>query len=69
MTSLSILRSPYWLGNPFVLETLIVVSIDDTVLLVVVLSTITSGFKLSNFKYWSKLSLISIGPPWYSWEI
>ena len=35
----------------------------------VVLAVITSGVRLSNFKYWSKLSVISMGPPRYSCEI
>ena len=51
ITSLSILRIPYEFGNPFVLETLIVVSDADTVEVVDVLSTTTSGVKLSTFKY------------------
>ena len=57
------------MGNPFVLETLITVSPPVEIPLNIVLSTITSGFRLSNFKYWSKLSVRSVGPPWYSWEI
>ena len=32
-------------------------------------STITSGTRLSKFKYWSKFEDRSIGPPWYSCEI
>ena len=49
--SLSILKRPCLSGNPFVDETVIVVSdvlIPDAS---VVIPTITSGVKLSNFKY------------------
>jgi len=51
ITSFSILKRPYSLGNPFVLLTFIVV--DDVVMPVVnfVSPTITSGVKLSNFIY------------------
>ena len=69
ITSFSILNKPYSLGNPFVLLTFMVV--DDVVIPVVsfVSPTTTSGVKLSNLIYWSRLSVKSIGPPWYSWEI
>ena len=69
MISSSIFKRPYSFGNPLVLETSIIVSVDVTSLDNNALSTITSGFKLSTFKYWSRLSVRSIGPPWYSWEI
>ena len=67
--SLLILNKPYSFGNPLVLATSTVVA--DVVIPVerVVSPTTTSGVKLSNFKYWAKLSERSIGPPWYSWEI
>ena len=74
MISLSIFNNPYCFGNPFVLSTEIVnvTSLLTTTVLIpvkVVPPLITSGVKLSNFKYWSKLSARSIGPPVYSWEI
>ena len=56
-------------GNPLVLLTLTVVSDIVKALVNFVSPTTTSGVKLSNFKYWSKLSVRSMGPPWYSWEI
>ena len=68
ITSSSIFKRPYCLGKPFVLSTFIV-------LLVVVIPAesdvwpaITSVVKLSNFKYWSRLSTMSILPPWNSCE-
>ena len=69
MISSSILNNPYWLGNPLVLETSMVeeesvMSVDNVVEL-----TIASGARWSNFKYWSRLSVMSIGPPWYSCEM
>jgi len=49
--SSSIFKRPYSRGNPFVDETVIVVS-DGVILLDrVVDPTITSGTRLSNFKY------------------
>ena len=69
MISSSIFNKPYWLGNPLVLLTLIVVSPIVVITVVMVPSTITSGVRLSNFKYSYKLSEMSTGPPWYSWEI
>ena len=68
-TSLSILKRPYSLGNPLVLLTFTVVSVVVIPLVSDVSPTTTSGVKLSNFRYWSRLSVRSIGPPWYSWEI
>ena len=67
--SSSIFKSPYSLGNPFVLGTVIVVS--DAVMSedILVIPTTTSGTRLSTFKYWSKLLIRSLGPPWNSWEI
>ena len=35
----------------------------------VVVPVITSGTKLSDFKYWSKLLIKSVGPPWNSWDM
>ena len=67
--SLSIFNSPYSDGNPFVLLTLMVVSVDAIPTSRIVLSTTTSGVKLSSFKYCSRFSAISTGPPWYSWAI
>ena len=68
ITSSFILKRPYSFGNPFVVSTLTVV--DDVVipLVSIVSPTTTSGDKLSNLIYWSKLSVKSITPPWYSWE-
>ena len=42
--------------------------VDNLVPEVVVRPTTTSGTKLSGFKYWSKLLIISLAPPWNSWE-
>ena len=67
--SSSILSIPYWLGNPFVDDTVIVSLVVVTLEVNVVTPTITSGVKLSNFKYWSKLSLKSTTPLRCSWEI
>ena len=66
-----ILNRPYFSGNPFVLVTL-TVSIAAVVPIPTVKSvtpTITSGVRLSNFNYWSKLSTRSVGPPLCSCEI
>ena len=49
--SSSIFRSPYSLGNPFVLGTVIVVSDDVISEEILVTPTTTSGTKLSTFKY------------------
>ena len=49
--SLSIFNNPYSDGKPFVLLTVIVVSVELISDSRVVLSTITSGIKLSTFKY------------------
>ena len=53
--SSSILSNPYSDGNPFVLGTVIVVSVVDISSVIVVTHTTTSGTKLSTFRYWSKL--------------
>ena len=69
MISSSIFNSPYSDGNPLVLSTVITVSsesIDDES---VVVPVTTSGTKLSDLKYWSKLLIKSEGPPWNSWEM
>ena len=68
-TSSSILKRPNSFGKPFVLLTFTVVEVVVIPLVKFVSPTITSGVKLSNFMYWSRLSVRSIGPPWYSWEI
>ena len=67
--SSSILNSPYWLGNPFVDETTISEVVDVIPEDKIVLSTMTSGVRLLISIYCSKLSEISVGPPWYSCEI
>ena len=67
--SSSILSNPYSVGKPFVLGTVIVVSAVDIPAEIVVTPTTTSGTKLSTFKYWSRLLIISLGPPWNSCEI
>ena len=64
-----IFNNPYSEGKPLVLGTVIVVSVVDTLPVIVVTPTTTSGTKLSTFKYWSRLLIISLGPPWNSWEI
>ena len=61
--SSSIFRSPYSSGKPFVLGTVIVVSVVDISDDILVTPTTTSGTKLSTFKYWSKLLIRSLGPP------
>jgi len=61
--SSSIFKIPYEFGNPFVEFTTIVVCellIDSDK---VTDPPTTSGVRLSNFKYWSKFSTISVGPP------
>ena len=68
-TSLPIFNKPYSFGNPFVVSTEIVVAPAVVIPVDFVAPLITSGVKLSNFKYWSRLSTKSIGPPVYSWEI
>ena len=67
--SSSIFNKPYSDGKPFVLGTVITVSVDVMEDDILVTPTITSGTKLSDFKYWSKLLIKSLGPPWNSWEI
>ena len=67
--SSSIFNNPYSLGNPFVLGTVIVVSDVDIAEEILVRPTTTSGTRLSTLKYWSKLLIRSLGPPWNSWEI
>ena len=67
--SSSILSKPYSEGNPFVLGTVIVVSVIDTSADIVVTPTTTSGTRLSTFKYWSKLLIKSLTPPWNSCEM
>ena len=69
MISSSIFNKPYSDGYPLVLLTVIEVSPLVIIPTVVELSINTSGTKLSTFKYWSKFSLRSTGPLWYSWEI
>ena len=69
ITSFSILKRPYSFGNPLVLLTFTVVSVIVISFVSFVSPTTTSGVKLSNFMYWSKLSVRSIGPPWYSWDM
>ena len=69
MISSFILSNPYSDGKPFVLGTVIVVSLVDIPAEIVVTPTTTSGTKLSTFKYWSRLLIKSVGPPWNSWEI
>ena len=61
--SSSTFKSPYSFGNPFVLDTVIVSVVEVIPDVNVVTPTITSGVKLSNLRYWSKLSPISITPP------
>ena len=51
MISLSIFNNPYSFGNPFVLDTLMTESSDATDSVVDTASTITSGTRLSKFKY------------------
>ena len=51
ITSSSILRRPYLFGNPFVDETVIVSLAVVIPVVNVVTPTMTSGVKLSNFKY------------------
>ena len=67
--SSSIFSNPYSLGNPFVFGTVIVVSDADISAEILVTPTTTSGTRLSTFKYWSKLLIRSLVPPWNSWEI
>ena len=67
--SLLILKRPYSFGNPFVDVTVMVSSAVPIPTERFVWPLITSGVKLSNFKYWSKLSTKSIEPPVNSWEI
>ena len=68
ITSSLILNRPYSFGKPLVLLTFTTVEVVVIPLVSIVSPTTTSGVKLSNFMYWSKLSVRSIGPPWYSWE-
>ena len=49
--SSSIFSNPYFCGNPLVLDTVITSSFSPTLEVKIVLSTITSGFKLYTFKY------------------
>ena len=67
--SSSILNNPYFSGNPFVLTTEITALSELMESVMEVDPTIISGVRLSSFKYWSKFSATSTGPPWYSWEI
>ena len=67
--SSSILSNPYSDGKPFVLGTVIVVSVVDISDKVVVTPTTTSGTRLSTFKYWDRLLIKSEDPPWNSCEI
>ena len=48
------------------LGTVITVSVVDISAEIVVTPTITSGTRLSTFKYWSKLLIRSVAPPWNS---
>ena len=64
-----ILSNPYSVGKPLVLVTVIVVSVLATSAFTVLIPTITSGTKLSGFKYWSKFCIKSAAPPWNSCEI
>ena len=51
MISSSIFKRPYFGGNPFVLDTVMVSSLSVIEDSNIELSTIISGVKLSNFKY------------------
>ena len=64
-----IFNNPYSDGNPFVLATEIIVSSESISDDNVVPPVITSGTKLSDFNYWSKLPIKSEGPPWNSWDM
>jgi len=67
--SLSIFKRPYSEGNPLVLATVIVVSVSEISDDKLVDPVTTSGTKLSDFKYWSKFVIRSLGPPWNSCEM
>ena len=71
--SFPIFNNPYSLGNESLIEfeevTVIVLDVVPIPTARVVSPLTTSVVKLSNFKYWSKLSTRSIGPPVYSWEM
>ena len=67
--SSSTFKSPYSFGNPFVVDTIIVSDVEVIPDVSVVTPTTTSGVKLSNLRYWSKLSPISTTPPLCSWEM
>ena len=69
MISLLIFKRPYDGGKPFTLSTVIWVSPELIEEESAVDPTITSGIRLSNFRYWSKFSAISTVPPWYSCEM
>ena len=58
-----IFNNPYSFGKPFVLGTVIVVSVDDIAEDILLTPTTTSGTKLSGLRYRSKLLIISIEPP------
>ena len=64
-----ILSNPYSLGKPFVLGTVIVVSEELMSADIVVVPTTTSGTRLSTLRYRSKLLIMSLVPPWNSWEM
>ena len=66
--SSSIFKRPYSLGNPLVFITWIVSSDEFADAVREVTPTITCGVNWSRLKYWSRLSIRSIGPPWYSCE-
>ena len=67
--SSSTFSRPYSFGNPFVVDTVIVSDVEVIPDVNVVTPTTTSGVKLSNLMYWSKLSPISTTPPLCSWEM
>ena len=69
MISLPIFKRPYSSGYPFVEDTVIVVSEELISPERVVFPIRTSGIKLSNFKYLSRLVIKSSGEPWLSCEI
>ena len=67
--SSSIFKIPYSDGKPLVLGTEITVSSIETSDKILVDPVTTSGTKLSDFIYWSKFDIKSLGPPWNSCEI
>ena len=66
--SSSIFSNPFLGGKPLVLFTNISVSFNPTAEVNVVYPDIASGVRLSSFKYKSKFSAISAGPPGKSCE-